>query len=376
MEIIYISKSIIPSRTANSIHVMKMCQALADNGNKVTLLAPDFEDKYEDNIKDIYDFYNVKNNFKICKLFSPKIKGRTFIYGLAVLKYLLFNKTDLTFGRFVIGSYFSSLLGIKTIFESHDKIYNASKLSKFFFFSMIKRQSFKKLIVISQVLKDLYLKNTDINKNLIDVFHDGADEINDFDSKITLRGNNKLNVSYVGHLYKGKGVEVIEFLAPLLKDVGFHIVGGTIEDIEYWKNKIKNDNVYFYGFVNQNIVKKYINTSDICILPNQKVVLTHGSTSLNNNISDFTSPLKMFEYMANKKAIVSSDLPVLREVLNENNSILVSCDNKEEWKEAINRLKDKDIRNKISKQAYEDFKLKYTWKIRAKKIIENITYDY
>lgn len=372
MKIIYISKSIIPSRTANSIHVMKMCQALANNGHEVILLAPNFKEKNEKDITDIYEFYDVKNNFKICKLFSPKIKGRTFIYGVSVLNYLLFNKSDLTLGRFVIGSYFSALLGIKTIFESHDTIYSGNKFSQWFFFRMLKNSSFQKLIVISQVLKDLYLENTNIKKDLISVFHDGADEIDDFESKISLSGEHQLNISYIGHLYKGKGIEVIELISPLLKDVGFHIVGGTKEDIIYWKNKIKENNVYFYGFVTQNIVRKYINSTDVCILPNQKVVLTHGSTTEKNNISEFTSPLKMFEYMANKKAIISSDLPVLREILNENNSILVECDNKLEWKEAINKLKDKDYRDKISEQAYIDFTSQYTWKKRAKQIIEGV----
>mgnify|MGYP001195289087 FL=1 len=47
MKILYISNSIIPSRTANSIHVMKMCQAFADNGHEVILLAPDKKKKYE-----------------------------------------------------------------------------------------------------------------------------------------------------------------------------------------------------------------------------------------------------------------------------------------------------------------------------------------
>ena len=45
MKILYISNSIIPSRTANSIHVMKMCQAFADNGHEVVLLAPDKKNK-------------------------------------------------------------------------------------------------------------------------------------------------------------------------------------------------------------------------------------------------------------------------------------------------------------------------------------------
>ena len=60
MNILYISKSIIPSRTANSIHVMKMCQALAENGHNVILLAPNIPKYSEKNVQDIYDYYGVK----------------------------------------------------------------------------------------------------------------------------------------------------------------------------------------------------------------------------------------------------------------------------------------------------------------------------
>ena len=40
LNIVYIARSIIPSRTANSVNVMKMCSAFASLGHKVTLLAP------------------------------------------------------------------------------------------------------------------------------------------------------------------------------------------------------------------------------------------------------------------------------------------------------------------------------------------------
>ena len=78
MEIVYISKSIIPSRAANSVHVIKMCHALADNGNKVVLLAPNTKDEYDGKIKDIYNHYGVKKNFEIKKLWYPNIKGKDF----------------------------------------------------------------------------------------------------------------------------------------------------------------------------------------------------------------------------------------------------------------------------------------------------------
>ena len=81
MKIAYISKSVIPSRAANSIHVVKMCHALADNGHEVTLLAPNIKDKDEKEISDIYKFYGVKN-FKIKKLWYPNIKGKDFFIHL------------------------------------------------------------------------------------------------------------------------------------------------------------------------------------------------------------------------------------------------------------------------------------------------------
>ena len=84
MKILYISKSIIPSRTANSINVMKMCEAFADNGHEVVLLAPDIKDKYETGIDNIYEFYGVIKNFKVKKLWYPNFIGGALIYTIAI----------------------------------------------------------------------------------------------------------------------------------------------------------------------------------------------------------------------------------------------------------------------------------------------------
>mgnify|MGYP000209036823 FL=1 len=84
MRILYISKSIIPSRAANSIHVMKMCQAFSDNGHEVVLLAPDQKNQYEKAVDDIYDYYGVKKNFVIKKLWHPNLKIGAFLYILAI----------------------------------------------------------------------------------------------------------------------------------------------------------------------------------------------------------------------------------------------------------------------------------------------------
>ena len=120
-------------------------------------------------------------------------------------------------------------------------------------------------------------------------------------------------------------------------------------------------------------VSNYINALDVCLLPNQKIVLAHGSNSSNIslNISTFTSPLKLFEYMSHKKPIIASDLPVIREVLNEKNSILVKCNDIDLWLSSIKKLKNFKHRETISTQVLSDFN-NFTWKNRALRLIDNI----
>ena len=366
MKIVYISNSIIPSRTANSIHVMKMCQAFADNGHEVVLLAPNRYKEYEEDIDDVYEYYGVRKNFEIRKL--PYIYTRilrNFYYAYQTLKEIKIINPDLVYGRDLYGCFFSSYK-YATIFEAHSPMNNF--VSKQLLNLMDKNHLYKHTVVISDALKNLILKSQNIKSDKIVVAHDGADEVVDFDSKVELNGNkNSLKVGYVGSLYKGKGIEVIEKLSyEKLENIDFHVVGGLEKDIKYWKEKIQNDNVFFYGFVSQQNIQNYLNSFDILLLPNQKNVYIENTK---NNIGEFTSPLKMFEYMATKKPIIASNLPVLKEVLNEDNSVLVKCDDISDWRKAIEVLRDGSLRLQLANRAYEDFMKEYSWKNRIQKVI-------
>jgi glycosyltransferase involved in cell wall biosynthesis len=224
------------------------------------------------------------------------------------------------------------------------------------------------MVVISEALKNMYLEKRYLSNTKIQIAHDGADEVVNFDRKIELLGHKEnLKVGYVGHLYKGKGMEVIASLANKLDDdIEIHIIGGLEKDIKFWKSKINSKNIFFYGFIPHKEVSSYINALNVCLLPNQKIVLAHGSESSKEfmNISDFTSPLKLFEYMSHRKPIIASDLPVIREVLNEKNSILLKCDDIDLWINSIKNLKNLKNRDLIANQALSDF-YNYSWKNRA-----------
>ena len=85
--------------------------------------------------------------------------------------------------------------------------------------------------------------------------------------------------------------------------------------------------------------------------------------------SRYMSPLKIFEYMSSKRPIVCSNHGVLREVLNDDNAILVEPDSATAWIEAVGKLRDKRLRDKIAQKAYRDFVDHYTWKARANMVL-------
>ena len=142
----------------------------------------------------------------------------------------------------------SVLLQNNVILELHDPIYQRGTIELKIFEKLINNKKFIKLVVISNVLKNIFLKSGYLNENQILVAHDGADEVKDFENKIHLLGKKEnLKVGYLGSLYKGKGIEVIHLVAnKVSKNIEFHIVGGNEKEIEYWRSRINSKNVFLW----------------------------------------------------------------------------------------------------------------------------------
>ena len=84
----------------------------------------------------------------------------------------------------------------------------------------------------------------------------------------------------------------------------------------------------------------------------------------------------MFEYMSTGIPIISSDLPVLREVLEDNeNCLLVKSDDIKDWSESLRRIiKDKFLADKLQNNAYNQYRRSHTWKKRAENILRLSSY--
>lgn len=382
MRISYLSNSNMPSLAANSVHVAAMCDALVKAGNDVILEA--LPGNVANNKLSVHKYYAINQNIKIninqesefwLAGLLLKLKSKlnfikvgpipNILYGkYAICQKLKLLKPDLIIARNQNWLYGCLRLEIPIIFESHHPARNF--IDKYIQTRIFKSRNFKKLIVISEKLKQIYLQDfKSLSDTQILVLHDAA-RISSFSLKYTATKA----VGYVGHLYKGRGIELILRIAAKMPTIKFHIVGGSEQDVaNLQKNNTISDNIIFHGHINHANLIKYYDKFDIALAPYQNQVAIAGNVG---NSVEFMSPLKIFEYMCYGKAVISSDLPVLREILKHaENSILVPADIDASWVQAIEKLiQEPEYAQKIAKSGQELVKQNHTWEIRARKIVE------
>jgi glycosyltransferase involved in cell wall biosynthesis len=103
---------------------------------------------------------------------------------------------------------------------------------------------------------------------------------------------------------------------------------------------------------------------DVLLMPYQQSV---SIGIQGHDTARWMSPMKMFEYLAAGVPIISSDLPVLREVLeNGKNALLANPEDAAQWVAALDLLiSNSDYANSIGEFAHQQYKAKYTWLSRA-----------
>jgi len=363
---VYLSDAAIPSRAANSIQTMKMCEAFAEHGLAVTLIVPD---RPTEESGDPYAFYDVEECFEIVRV--PWKPGERYLYSLLAPYYVRQVDPDIVYGRFIPACFFTSLLKYRVIVESHTPVSESQRIIAWMFRTMLRLGQLDHLVVISEALQDHYLETYDgLSETDVTVAHDAASKPPDVDP-LPFAESERLQVGYVGHLYEGKGISLIADLIPRCPWADFHIVGGTDEDIAYWKAELKEyENVEFHGFVPPQEVARYQQSMDVLLAPYQSNV--YGSSG-ETDLSQWMSPLKIFEYMSAGKLIMCSDLNVLREVVGEDCAIICDPSRPNRWADYISDVNDGKINtNAKSAEAKKRYEENFTYNCRSLKILNSL----
>jgi glycosyltransferase involved in cell wall biosynthesis len=363
--IYYLSASRIPSRAANAVNVMRMCSAMAAFDRDVTLFADGGESAGP------FAFYSVPDNFRIVFVKKPRLRVvGTLLYAWRVKQALLKQGLPtLFYGRHMYSLALTARSGVPFIVEAHKLPSNAvqCRLEAW----LTRRQNFRRLVVISNVLAEDYrvLFPWLTDKQVL-VAHDGAQKpeypvvpVHPWPGRPGV-----FQVGYTGALYPGKGVEIIAELAEKCRQYDFHIVGGRESELASWRLRSMPSNLFFHGFVPHGQLSAYIAHFDVALAPLQpRVTVENGK----RDIGRWTSPLKIFEYMAQAKAIIVSDLPVLREIIEDGQTgLLVPPDSVDAWCRALDRLADSpELINSLGRRARRCLLRKFTWQKRTESVL-------
>lgn len=168
-------------------------------------------------------------------------------------------------------------------------------------------------------------------------------------------------VLYTGHLYSWKGVDTLAEACAYMPDVSVYVVGGTDYDLAQFKKKYGGvPNLHIVGRVPHEEIPLWQAAADVLVLPN---------TAREDISAQYTSPMKLFEYMASGRPIVASALPSVTELLSANNAFLFDPDNPRALADAVGTA----LRDGAERAAHarEDVR-EHTWEKRAARILERL----
>ncbi|MBI4114508.1 MAG: glycosyltransferase family 4 protein, partial [Candidatus Niyogibacteria bacterium] len=365
----------MPTEKAHGRAAIKLCEAFAKQGIEVELIIPRLLFRKQE---DIFSYYDLQEKFTI-----------TYLPALD-LSFLHFFERITYPARFISFSKCAALYCWKkyrkennVVYFSHDTIplYFLSFISKNIFYdihdfpspSFFARRVMQKAHGFSVQTKakiPLLKKEFDIPAQKIVYWPNGTD-VGQFAitfSKAEARKKLKLPqdqkiAMYAGQLFSWKGVETFIRASHYLRHIAFYVIGGSTKDRARLLKDVadaRNKNVYFIDQQPHEEMPRWLKAADVAVLPN---------TGKEDIARLYTSPMKLFEYMASGVPIVASRLPSIEEIIDEETAFFAEPDDPKSFADAIQEV---FSHPEISKQKGEEAQKKasqYTWDARAKEII-------
>jgi len=336
MKIYYVANARMPSEKAHGIQLAKMCEAFVLAGADLELVLPA---RATGSLK---DFYGLKVEIPVKRIWVLNLGfiASSVSFMFSYFFYLLGKKDAIIYTIDMDNFSFLPirLLGLPYFSEIHDSKRNV--IWGFFF------KKIAGIIAINKNIKNNLIKNFGLDERKIIVQPNGID-LKMFSGKTSKEeARRKLNLPldkklaiYVGREISWKGMEILSEAEKILPP-------GTITRV--------TDKPY-------KEIPLWLAAADLLLVL---------GTRKNDYSYLYTSPMKIFEYMASERPILAADTPANREILSEREAYFYEPDNV------------RDLANKIQQIMTnpEDAKLKidnalakareYTWSRRAQKILE------
>lgn len=364
MKLLYIAPRDFPRRVANRVQTIKMAEAFS-RVTDLTLCVS----KLHLTRAELWQYYGVEHPFDI-REWGTSPFGRQSLYSLLPALWQIKKiRPDVIFFREEQIGWLLSFFIRDYIYEMHaiqgplDRYYNR----------LVRRS--KKTIVVSEGLKQAGIARG-MAEDKIEVHPAGVDlaafdldiDTKDARDRVGLPSDKKI-VLYSGRLSAWKGVETLLMSAAYLPtDTRIVFLGGFEGEPESLQAKAVSmgleDRIEILGTRPHGEVPLFLKAADVLVVPNVPVT---------TESSEFTSPLKLLEYMSARKPIVASDLPSLREIVDERSATLVQPGDAKALASGIMRALagGADIEKGVS-LAFERAS-DSSWDARARRILASVT---
>jgi len=376
----------IPARRANTIQVMKMAQALVQCGHQILLMIPGSrpEPGPAELRQELAHHYGLESSLLSSteawqiEWLPAASRWRRYDFALAAVRRSQRWGANLLYTRLLQAACLASWSGLPAILEVHDMPHTrpASWLLRLF---LAGRGSQRLVVITRQLLQDLSrLYRLPSRPGFVQVAPDGVDLQRYTDLPAPAEARRRLGLpeerftaGYTGHLYPGRGAELLLQIARSLPAVNFLIAGGEPSDVQRVRQQAAADglqNVILTGFVPNAELPLYQAACEALLMPYQQRV----AASSGGDIAPYLSPMKAFEYLACGRAILCSDLPVLQEIFHAGNAILLPTDDAAAWAAALQRLQsDPELRQRLAAQARQEA-ARYSWEQRAANLLSGL----
>jgi glycosyltransferase involved in cell wall biosynthesis len=371
-----IAPTYLPSRRANTFQVMKMAAALSETGNLVRMIVPlpgGTHPGAPHSWSDLAVHYGLATEFEI-EWISSSGAWRGYDFGLRAAARAREWGAGLVYTRHPQAAAAAGLRGLPTILEVHD--FPNGRMAKRLLRLFLQSRGARRLVAVSDaLLRDLQRVFPLPPAPFAVVERDGVDleRFTDLPSpeaaRATLGLPDRFTAGYTGHLYAGRGIDTILGMAARLPAVHFLLAGGRDADVERVRGESAGlDNVTLAGFIPNTALPTYQAACEVLLMPYGEKI----SASSGGDIAPYLSPMKLFEYLASGRAVLSSDLPVLREVLDESNAVLLPPGDIEAWADAVGALESDPARRKRLGEAGRSAASRYSWRARAERILAGL----